>query len=59
MRNKIYSLTILVLILSTVVVNNNHLTYSFKTMFNSFALVLLITLAIQYLYKRTKGAKRV
>lgn len=57
MRSKMYDLTILVLIISTAVVNNNPFTYSFKTMFNSFAMVLLVAFGILYLYKRVKGAR--
>lgn len=57
MNNKILNFLVLTLIMSTVVINNLEELYTFKMIFNSMAMAVLVTIGCERLYSYMKKKK--
>ncbi|MGF9890979.1 hypothetical protein [Priestia megaterium] len=51
MKGRVFNLVVLSLILSVMVVNNLPELYTFKTVFNGFAVTMLVFIGADYIYK--------
>ncbi|RHW38247.1 hypothetical protein D1B33_05005 [Lysinibacillus yapensis] len=58
MNNKILNFVVLALIISAMVINNLEGIHTFKTIFNSVAMVVLIFISCERLYRYMKRNKK-